>query len=47
MDPADLQHRDNPEKPPVFATWGGWYALVIGTLAGVILLLYLFMKVFG
>lgn len=25
-------------KPPIFDTWGGWYALVLGTLAGVIIL---------
>jgi hypothetical protein len=29
---------DEPERPPVFRTWRGWYALVLGTLAALIAL---------
>ena len=38
---------DEIEKPPVFRRWRGWYALVIGTLAAVIVALYWFSSAFS
>jgi hypothetical protein len=35
------------EKVPVFKKWSGWYWLVIGMLAVVIILFYLFTKHFA
>jgi len=34
------------EKPPFFKSWKGWYFLVIGNLTFLIILFYLFTKVF-
>ncbi|MCH7973492.1 MAG: hypothetical protein IH949_06340 [Bacteroidetes bacterium] len=34
------------EKPPFFKSWKGWYFLVLGNLAFLIILFYLFTKVF-
>jgi hypothetical protein len=35
------------EKPPVFPFWWMWYALVVGFLAALIILFYLFTKSFS
>ncbi|MGZ3956786.1 MAG: hypothetical protein ACXVBT_02815 [Flavisolibacter sp.] len=35
------------DKPPIFKTWTSWYVLVIGFLAILILLFYLFTKTFA
>lgn len=35
------------EKPPLFPTWGYWYVLVIGWLALLIVLFYLFTKTYS
>jgi len=35
------------EKPPVFKSWTAWYVLVIGFLALLILLFFLFTKHFS
>ncbi len=32
------ERRDSDEKPPIFPTWNGWYALVLATLAAVVAL---------
>ena len=34
------------ESPPLFKTWKGWYALVLGNLIFLIVLFYLFTKIF-
>jgi len=34
-------------RPPVFKSWLTWYILLVGTLAALILLFYLFMKTFN
>lgn len=34
------------EQPPVFQHWSGWYALVLGTLVTIIILLYWFSRLF-
>ncbi|WP_255492077.1 hypothetical protein [Chitinophaga sp. Cy-1792] len=35
------------EKPPLFPSWNYWYALVIGWLALLIVLFYVFTKTFS
>ncbi len=35
------------EKPPLFPAWWMWYLLVIGFLAALIVLFYLFTKTFS
>jgi glucose uptake protein GlcU len=35
------------EKPPFFKSWNSWYAMVIGFLALLIILFYLFTKHFS
>jgi len=35
------------EKPPIFNSWTAWYVLVIGFLAVLILLFFLFTKHFS
>ena len=35
------------EKPPLFPSWGYWYALVIAWLLLLIVLFYLFTKTFS
>lgn len=34
------------DKPPLFNSWKGWYALVLGALAVTIILLMIFSKAF-
>lgn len=34
------------EKPPLFKSWRGWYTLVLGNLIFLIILFYIFTKVF-
>lgn len=36
----------DPEKPPLFRSWKGWYLLVAGVLLGLIIFFYLFTKNF-
>ena len=35
------------EKPPFFNSWKGWYLLVIGNLAFLIILFYLFTRYYS
>ncbi len=35
------------DRPPVFKRWRTWYILLLGTLAFLISLFYLFMKTFN
>lgn len=35
------------EKPPVFNSWKGWYILLLGTLAALVGLFYLFTQYFS
>lgn len=39
--------QDDPEKAPLFRKWSYWYTLVIGFLALLVLLFYLFTKHFS
>ncbi len=34
------------EKPPLFKSWRAWYNVVLGTLLFLIILFYIFTKVF-
>jgi hypothetical protein len=43
MDP-DTQRRIVDDKPPFFRTWSAVYGLVLGFLAGLILLFHLFTR---
>ncbi|HLF15807.1 MAG TPA: hypothetical protein VI932_13055 [Bacteroidota bacterium] len=50
MTPAPLQPQEPPgdeEKPPFFGNWKGMYTAVLAYLAALILLLYLFTKIFS
>ena len=38
--------KKNNNKPPIFKTWSAWYWLVIGNLALLVLLFYLFTKAY-
>jgi len=35
------------EAPPVFKSWNGWYALLVGVLVSLVGLFYLFAKAFS
>jgi hypothetical protein len=37
---------ENPEKPPLFASWKGWYLLVLAVLVAEIFFFYLITKAF-
>lgn len=37
----------NEEKSPVFSSWRGWYVLLIGVLAGLVILFFLFTSHFS
>jgi hypothetical protein len=41
-----MLHKD-PEKVPLFGKWRDWYWLVIGFLAMLVVLFYLFTKYFS
>jgi len=43
---ATYKKIENIEKPPGFKSWKGWYLLVLGNLTLLILLFYLFTKIF-
>ena len=38
---------EGDEKPPLLPSWGAWYAVVLGTLALLIVLFYVFTKAFA
>jgi hypothetical protein len=42
----DSKNSTKDESPPLFKTWKAWYALVLGNLALLIILFYLFTKIF-
>ncbi|MFT4647606.1 MAG: hypothetical protein ACI9X4_000819 [Glaciecola sp.] len=37
----------NDEPPPIFSSWNGWYALLIGVLALLVLLCTLFTRYYS
>jgi hypothetical protein len=37
---------EGDEKPPLFKTWKGWYSLVLGFLSFLIILFYIFTRIF-
>jgi hypothetical protein len=38
---------DNENKPPLFKNWTYWYAVVLGFLILLIILIYIFTKAFS
>jgi hypothetical protein len=36
----------NSEKPPLFKSWNTWYGLVIGNLFFLIILFYIFSRIY-
>jgi hypothetical protein len=40
------QDFNDADTPPVFRTWNGWYSLVIGVFAAIVLLLWAFSQAF-
>lgn len=34
------------DKPPLFKTWNAWYRLVLLTLVGLIIVFYIFTKIY-
>ena len=43
----DISNNDQEEKPPVFKSWKGWYALLIIVLAVLVFLFYLLTKTYS
>jgi len=42
----DMKNNQKDESPPLFKTWRAWYVLVLANLALLIILFYLFTKIF-
>jgi formate/nitrite transporter FocA (FNT family) len=42
----ELKKKNISEDPPLFKKWRSWYILVLANLAGLIILFYLFTKIF-
>lgn len=41
------QEETGPGKPPVFSSWQGWYALLIGVLTALVALFYWLTRAFA
>ncbi len=44
--PVPTKDEHAEARPPLFATWSGWYALVLGTLAAVVILFTLLTRMY-
>jgi len=42
-----LEDQEPEEAPPVFKSWNGWYALLVGVLVSLIGLFYLLAEAFS